>query len=409
MPPVRILHASDLHLAEFPLSRSIIDDQQAKLDAAKELLSDVVEALKEGRLGDVINFLGEAIVSPLAEAVSSFDRKRLNEEIDAALMKIAGSDILVDYISTDILRKVFAASSYDPGAVECLSTFIDTRDDFDALILTGDIATTGDSNDLEKARVFLEGPPGGRNDYEAELTIAGLIQPVHVLPGNHDRYTYSDLGFLYSPGGNEFDQILQRHWSGKVKVFSPPIRKEQDEISVLVVAADFGLQRPEDCTWPLLKVNRLAQGRVYPNILDELRAATAAAQESERAQYPRNTIVTLWAVHFPPFFPYSGRFEFMHRRTHNLIDEHDLVARAAECGVQAILAGHTHKADDYPAGREQVRVLCAGTATQNEDSDRQIQILNISKGWDGEIDIEVENYLLDVDASTFVRHPDEAG
>lgn len=400
MSPIRILHASDLHLAEYPLRSSVIDSTPVKLAAARELVSDIVDAIRHGSLGDLTNVIGEHIVSPLAEAVRSFDRKRLNEQIDAALMKIARSDILIDYVNTEILRKVFAASSYNPGAVDCLCNFIEGDGSFDALVLTGDIATTGLSQDLEKAREFLEGPAT-----DEDSTIAGLVQRVHLLPGNHDRFIFTGNGFLYAPGGDEFERILGQHWSGKVKLYDPPLRSQQEELSVLIVAADFGLQRSADCTWPLLAVGRLAQGRVYPDVLAELERVTKAAWAAEQDSYPNNTIVILWAIHFPPFFPYAGRFKLLDRRTKNLIDEQELVAKAAECGVQAILAGHTHRAKDYMAGEQGVCVLCAGTATQHEDYDRQIQIINISIKPDGGVGIDLENYLLDLNGSTFVESP----
>ena len=159
-----------------------------------------------------------------------------------------------------------------------------------------------------------------------------------------------------------------------------PSLRNGNGLSVIIIAADFSLQSKTHCTLPFLKLSRLAQGRVYPTILDELVSATEEAKKDERAK--GYTPVILWAVHFPPFFVHrnSSRVsQALNNLTKNLIDEKLLVEKAKENNVRAILAGHTHEAQDYEERGLGVRILCAGSATQDDASNKHCQIIEVSR------------------------------
>lgn len=401
MRPIRILHISDLHLAEFPTRHSVLDQQTALTRTVKRIIvGDLKQAVLSGKLGDLKAALrsildGESIAL-LKKALNLIDRERMNERIDEVLKQCVLSDKSLHSLSIEVLKSLTIATSYNPGALDCLCNFID-GESLDAVVITGDLATTGLAPDLEKARIFLEGTS------VFDQSIAGVSAQMLLLPGNHDRFVYTGRGFLFSPGGKDFDSVFKDHWSGPVKVCDV-LRNEQDRLSVLIIAADFGLASPQHSTWPLLKLNRLAQGRVYQEILKKLEEKTKEAQEGERTLNGR-TPVTLWAIHFPPYFPYknAGRAgRVLDRLTKGLIDENHLIASARRHNVSAILAGHTHEADDYPAGDYQIRVLCAGTATQDDIAEKQCQIIEVSKNSIGQPKITVREYLQDEYGSTFV-------
>ena len=400
MDPIRILHVSDLHLAEQPQRHSILDQSSAVKKAMTNMVASVVKdailSAHPAKIRQALEkLLDEESIVALTEAVGRLDKATVNEGIDSALKRTMEADFSFKDVAVQALKDFTIASSYNPGALDCLCNFVDDEDAFlDAILITGDLATTGFDCDLEKGRLFLEGTGF------FEQTIAQALTEKMLLPGNHDRYVYTGKGFLFAPGGTRFDEVLQRHWSGPVKVYGP-IRDEKD-LSVVIVAADFSLRSKEDCTLPFLKLSRLAQGRVYRSILDELIEKTRVARHDERAR--GYTPVTLWAIHFPPYFTYSntGRVaQTLDSLTKNLIDEDQLIAEAKKHFVDAILAGHTHEPQDYPAGEYAIRVLCAGTTTQDDVAEKQCQIIEVSRNRIGQPRIINTEYVQDHALSSF--------
>ncbi|HKV33747.1 MAG TPA: metallophosphoesterase [Pyrinomonadaceae bacterium] len=388
MSSIRILHASDIHLAKRALQRSIPD--QAKIteklvtnflkDLKKDLLSANLTNLKETFAG----ILSKANIALLEKSQAFADKDELNAKIDKALEKLALSEdsLFRDFIA-EITRTVGLATSYHPLALDSLVNFAQSRSDLHAVILSGDIATTGFKHDLLKAQEFLDGPTSG--------SVSKLGIPVWILPGNHDRYQYTAQEWFFSPGGTHFDEILGNHWSGKVKAY-PPLRDIDDRLSVLVLAADFGLQNTSDST-RLRRFNKLAQGKVYEPVLTALASETISQQEAERNGFPQHEQVILWAVHFPPLFRDISVAK-------SLLEATALVNKAKELGVHAILAGHTHYARDYFAAPD-VRVLCAGTATQNDSVTKHCQIISVKRISGGPSTIDVAHYEWDKDRVTF--------
>lgn len=114
--------------------------------------------------------------------------------------------------------------------------------------------------------------------------------------------------------------------------------------------------------------------------------------------------VVLWAIHFPPFFSVRNS-NWVSRRvnnlTKNLIDELALVNRAKENNVYAILAGHTHEAQDYDVRNRGVRILCAGSATQDDATEKQCQIIEVSRNRINQPKVVVREYEQDSYRSTF--------
>jgi hypothetical protein len=82
MRPIRILHVSDLHLAEQPERHSVIDKSGAVKKAVRDLLArDVKEAILSGQAKNIKpalqRFLDEESVAALVGAVSLVDRCEL--------------------------------------------------------------------------------------------------------------------------------------------------------------------------------------------------------------------------------------------------------------------------------------------------------------------------------------------
>jgi len=395
MSGIHILHASDLHLAKYPSRRSILDQSSITTNAVKDFYKGLRKHLLSGELRNLketfAGILSHGNISLLEESQTIDDHEDINAKIDRALEQLILSEdpLFRDFIA-EITRTVGFATSYHPLALDSLINFVLSRDELNAIVLSGDIATTGFEPDLLKAKEFLEGPPAGAFSAGASV-LANIDVPVWVLPGNHDRFIYTGQEWFFSPGGTLFDQILSNHWSGKVRAY-PPLRNVNDRLSVLLLAADFGLQKSSDST-RLHRFNKLAQGRVYEQVLATLESETISQQRHEILECPNHQLVTLWAIHFPPAFEGLSASK-------SLLQAADLVSKAEALNIQAVLAGHTHIHRDYDASPH-VRVLCAGTATANDSATKHCQIISVKRTSGHSSPIEVNHYEWDRNGVTF--------
>jgi predicted phosphodiesterase len=329
MSPIRILHASDLHIAEAPSLISPIDK-----------------------------------ISP-GTFIEAITRRTL-------------------------------ASSFDPSVLGRFTSFVHNRlgGHIDAVLLTGDIATTGLKHDLEVAHRFIVGPPHPilpAFNTRMEPTLAGLGTPVWLLPGNHDRYMRTKL-LDYSPGGKLFDHIFGAHWRDVVQTFGP---LNQPNVSAAVIAADFNLKSKRDRKG---RLGKYAQGRVYPAILDKLERATDDVRCEHAAFHRTEPLAIIWALHFPPKYPGLSR-------AMQLIDGHELIRRANQCDVNALVAGHTHEPVRYSTPDMKFDVFCAGTASQYyAPHGNHFQIINVDVNDQRKVLVSSENYRFSkFPASRFVK------
>lgn len=320
-------------------------------------------------------------------------------------------DLISAGMYLDALRAEAVVSSHSSDLLYHMAEFLyeDYVENFqkkqaapiDAVMLTGDIATTGRYGDLQLALKIIDGPAlstaplywAPDNPTLAGSTGLGRI-PLWLLPGNHDRLK-PDMHTRYAAGGGLFDNIFQAHWgpmdpgtlrSPKVKEY-PGLSREG--LTVKVFAADFTLKTAGDRDGLLLH-KQWAQGRVYPEILRELVQKTTAVRS--RIAEP---LAILWALHFPPKSPRVSS-------SMKLIDQELLIQAAELCEVDAMLAGHTHEPVWYrtPGARP---VFCSGTTTQKHTTcGNFFHILNIETDSQGDIVITPDNYVFDQTNREFI-------
>jgi len=292
---------------------------------------------------------------------------------------------------TRTAREGTYAASYSSGklsAVVALAYKI--KDSLDAIVITGDLATSGLEYDLKKALEFVEGPPDAENPSLSEdgiATISGVgVGKIILLPGNHDRYhewrdAFDLVSLGYTPGNKKFHVVFQGHWQNDVRT----TLIEKDNLAVVICAADFSLRRRLDAHLPQ-PANWHAQGRVYTeDILPELVVQTQAARAD---CIQRNLeVVVIWALHFPPAFPNAASYM-------RLLDEEEVIAATNESQVACILAGHTHKQVAYPLRNSNSYVFCAGSASQADVEDgNYCQMISIDNK-DQETPLKVATYRL---------------
>jgi predicted phosphodiesterase len=214
----------------------------------------------------------------------------------------------------------------------------------DRIVVSGDLAATGNEEDLAHAHAYLISSDVSEwANRDAEPRLGFDAYDLKIVPGNHDRY---HRGTLF-PGAEHFDRVFAGLWQptlGGSRVSAPQVIVKGEE-KLALIAADFTFRHVSD-SLPSM-TGYIGRGRVYQDVLDELVAQTRSLSGA----------FVVWVVHYPPSFPgVNPNLE--------LQGEQLLIQAAQECGVRLLLAGHTHDAKLYTVGN--VVVSCVGSATQNE-------------------------------------------
>src|SRR5712691_1472606 len=249
-------------------------------------------------------------------------------------------------------------SSFSPPLATHLSVYLDSvQQEIDAVVATGDLATTGNEADLKVAKDHFF-----RDSTEVVESLQSWLRfssrrdpelPVFLMPGNHDRFQ----GFRCLPAGKSFEKVFGPSWDagqGIVRYSSSSVKvvvltKEREHLVVCLV--DFSLKSKRHQTsgfgW-------LGQGKVYVNVLEELGKLT------QRVKRQVANVYIVWAIHFPPQHP-NERLEL------RLIDGKLIGPKAEACGAGLIICGHVHEELIYRIGASSgVQVVCAGSATSVE-------------------------------------------
>jgi len=391
MPIIRILHASDLHFALTPRLVSFVDRFSAGI-SLKRAWKTV--------------FSGGG-----TRAVRTWVKRTATYSTHDPSMTLA----LADFLYQDYSDNHLVAGGTPISAV----------------VLTGDLATTGSIDNLERARDFLSDPPNtppGAPPSPAESlikpgsgTLAYVLEHrdckhprcadqlrLCLLPGNHDRLELAHVD--HDPGGTNFDSVFANYWDAPILSAASPLPNAAPDVAfgpyvktwgltsgslhVEIIAADFNLLDKDHRKGS--RLNKYAQGRVYrraaprhPDILSDLVTAT------ESAQLAHPDAFVLWATHFPPRFPHISR-------QMKLIDDAELVREANRLGVAAVLSGHTHEPVQYRSPGMDFDVLCAGTATQHHSTlDHHLQIIEVSDDGAG-VAVQINHYRFDDSLSAFI-------
>lgn len=279
------------------------------------------------------------------------------------------------------LRQVFARkspfrpSSFDTdAAIKLRQQILDSADLFDAVVVTGDLSTTGLNGDLNLARNFImdgKVPITWNSELQQYDAIAEQF-PVILMPGNHDRYKIA-----FTPGGKEFESVFGNDWqAGQNFVVQHAGEKvrgvclEKNGKSLYILCADFTLQSVVDASVkgvPSNSLSYIGQGCVTQKVLDNL------VGETNKIKALSADNVVIWATHFPPQYPeIDERLE--------LTDGKKLSEAAKSSGVFLLISGHTHEDRCYEANS--IPVICTGTACaygKNENLSFSVIEISINK------------------------------
>ena len=305
--------------------------------------------MEEGSSKFRVAHLSDLHIASEAERCGFHDKKGLMAKSSIFLQALYG------------LRAKELMSSFSLRYLRALTRSLSTQHSldgkaYDCFLVTGDLATTGEHEDISEAKKLFSGGyiPGSAEG----LANAGLKIPYHrlvILPGNHDRY----IGRWLTPKSTNFES--KRHFGRWWKIDNPEhsavrskvnftVLEPKGKVTLAIVSADFALTKT-----PYIRFWRMwGCGNATQSIIDEMVKTTKKLVEEGHA--------VIWATHFPPVAPKVSRLLRLSR--------HKSVIRAAELAkVNVIFSGHTHEANSYHRASD-VRIICAGSPCGAGDGER---------------------------------------
>lgn len=257
--------------------------------------------------------------------------------------------------------KSLLLSSFSPDKAGAFSWAVsDASLDVDAIIITGDLATTGFTKDLNAALSFFSGPAPMHWSPEKNSFVSLRSKdfpPLIIMPGNHDRYTEP----FFFPRSIEFEDVFGQYWN-----FSEPGPKKfadhrfvrttylrKDEAILAICTVDFSLGSENEADGSFMAY--MGQGRVCKGSSDGVQfALDELIEQTQWMQEAFKGISIVWCVHYPPHFPDVNQ-------KLKLINDDLLVEVAVTHGIKLLLSGHTHEYKSYDT--DGVKIVCCGTTT----------------------------------------------
>jgi predicted phosphodiesterase len=255
--------------------------------------------------------------------------------------------------------------SHDSRAARALASQLDQdKDKYDAILISGDLATTGSEEDIKAAHDYLHGKLWHTKNLIDEIPKICNVAPVIWMPGNHDRYK----GKSFKPGCKRFESpnFFGGRWraDGQFKtdlgVHDGPVHSyhlKKDDTYLSIICADFTYKESKSD----LRGNHIGQGYVTDDVIYELERVT----NESRNQFKNTAIV--WVSHFPPKFPRVAI-------SLKLVKEEKLLKLAEKLDIPFIFSGHTHEAMEYPLplSNQTVRIICCGTTLEHQVKDPKL-------------------------------------
>lgn len=251
-------------------------------------------------------------------------------------------------------------ASYIPDIVAGVAQFCTQwKDAADGIIISGDVSTTGIGRDIAAAKSFVDDPARSGYVNDARLpTLNASHLPIYLMPGNHDRY----LNNTAAPNSKTFDLAFGEYLRN-FRDFVGFWVAEKAGTQIGFVYADFSLRSRSDAEY-LSPYFAYGQGRVYEDVLEELRNTTIMLRRDH------GNIPIIWITHFAPFH-FTTALKF--------IDYEKITAAATSLGIVGTLCGHTHQSAKHQIDSHVI--YCGGSAGCADcANDSRVQIINIDVG-----------------------------
>lgn len=276
------------------------------------------------------------------------------------------SDLHIASPMTRVYKKGFRRSVYNKHTLVALENIVNTHR-IDAILISGDIADTATSKDLQLAKDFIASPD--RISLKNKPGLKNSNKPVILLPGNHDRLTT-----LLNPADLLFDSKFETYWSAGLGGAQTSLLPDNLSPTLAIISADFSLTHVGHKT---VFFGSKGQGKIYTPTIDQL------VEETNDVFTNHPSCAVIWMIHFAPKFEdQEGEEDFEEYLT--LIDSDLLIEKAKEVGVDRIFCGHTHRSLNYDIGvNNPIKVYCAGTSTcikKKEDTEIHFRDIKVKDG-----------------------------
>jgi predicted phosphodiesterase len=278
------------------------------------------------------------------------------------------------------LGTIARPASYIPSITSGVAEFcLREANSVDAILISGDIATTGAMLDLATAQRFVnDAADDGFLSKEARPTLSASRKDVYLIAGNHDRFK-SDFSPVTS---NSFDFAFANHLRRQHEIDGVGYwvrRKEGKRIAF--VTGDFCLKSYADAS---SRARAFGQGRVYDATLKNMIDVTFKLKQFD------SSVTIVWLIHFAPFNCNNKDIE--------LHDWSKIPLAASAAGVAVTICGHTHREEMHVISDH--LILCAGSSgCADSERNSSVHVLNVEIG--ERVEVWRENFRWDRSAASF--------
>lgn len=288
----------------------------------------------------------------------------------------------IDAAPRDENKTLFKPASHEVRPLNAAVEFIRSAShQLDMLVLLGDLATTGLPEDIDVAKKVFTDTSGKRHiDSSIGPRFGVLGIPLHIIPGNHDRYQ-NDLG---KPGGKLFDREFASVYKPVNSVSHHHL--QSDDVTLGLFSADF-CYLADELVLGLKK--RYGRGRASSIVLGELDRQTSLWKK----QNPGKPVI--WAIHFSPSDNVDKEILLENRS--------DVIALANTLGVKHIFCGHTHLRS-HDIGSHPHLYTAGSVSAVESRHDHFLHVCQVAK--DGRhSNLQVKDYGYDEKTDEFVLKP----
>lgn len=288
----------------------------------------------------------------------------------------------LDAVSGEVAKTIYKPASHEIRPLNAAVEFVrSVAHQLDLLVLLGDLSTTGLAEDINVAKDIFTSKSGKRHITSSIQPRFGVLGvPLHIIPGNHDRYQ-DDLA---TPGGEEFDRAFAAEYQPINSVCHQTLKSR--EVTLGLFSADFCYLAGQ--RGPKLH-SRWGQGRASAVVLGELDRQTSLWKKRN----PNKPVI--WAIHFSP----------RDRVPDEILLENgsEVMALAHKLGVNNVFCGHTHSRS-HDVGTHP-HVYTAGSVSAFESRHNHfLHVARVSRE-EKHYRMQVRDYGYDEDLDKFVPRP----
>ena len=224
-----------------------------------------------------------------------------------SLLQSPRNEVLNILFNRDTTYSLYPAS-YSQNLAEGVASFVfERRDEIDLLLISGDLGTTGMTEDLSTAHDFMFHPADNTYLYYPPATLLvlkptleGSKRGIMFFAGNHDRYA-DNKG---TPNSANFENVFSSELAARKSDPNIAILTGDGGEQIAFIAADFCLKSAQHAGPGTLSY--YGQGIAYPQVVRDI------VKKTKLVRKQHGEIPILWTMHFPPVSAVSTNLRILH-------------------------------------------------------------------------------------------------